>query len=362
MADSAHAAAPLPSRRRIGLALAGGGPLGMIYEIGTLRALGDALEGLDFNELTVYVGVSAGAVIAAALANRVSVAQMERILVYNDSAEHPLNPEIFMIPAFAEYWRRARRLPLLLGQALGRYLADPFGQGALEALTHLGQALPTGLFNNEAIHQFLAEVFARDGRSNDFRALRQRLYVVAVELDSGRSVKFGAPGYDHVPISKAVQASTALPGLYPPVEIDGRHYVDGALQRTLHASVALDRGVDLMLCLNPIVPYDASLDAARGHVRRRLVEGGLPLVLSQTLRAMIHSRMRVGMAKYAREYAGTDIVLFEPDPADSTLFFANVFSFANRRRVFEHAYYATLNDLAARRAELESQFARHGIG
>ena len=41
---------------KIGLALAGGGPLGAVYELGTLSALADALEGVDFNALEVYVG------------------------------------------------------------------------------------------------------------------------------------------------------------------------------------------------------------------------------------------------------------------------------------------------------------------
>ena len=38
------------------------------------------------------------------------------------------------------------------------------------------------------------------------------------------------------------------------VEIDGHHFVDGALKKTLHASEALDDGMDLVLCVNPIVP------------------------------------------------------------------------------------------------------------
>ncbi len=46
--------------RASGLALAGGGPLGGIYEVGALIALADSLDGIDFNELDVYVGVSSG--------------------------------------------------------------------------------------------------------------------------------------------------------------------------------------------------------------------------------------------------------------------------------------------------------------
>ncbi|HSQ10004.1 MAG TPA: patatin-like phospholipase family protein, partial [Burkholderiaceae bacterium] len=66
---------------RIGLALAGGGPLGAIYEIGALAALTEALEGIDFNDVDVYVGVSAGGFIAAGLANGITPHQMSRLFI-----------------------------------------------------------------------------------------------------------------------------------------------------------------------------------------------------------------------------------------------------------------------------------------
>ena len=54
---------------RIGLALAAGAPEGAVYEIGALRAIDEALEGVDLNNLFLYVGVSAGAFLCANLAN-----------------------------------------------------------------------------------------------------------------------------------------------------------------------------------------------------------------------------------------------------------------------------------------------------
>ncbi|HEU5173632.1 MAG TPA: patatin-like phospholipase family protein, partial [Gemmatimonadaceae bacterium] len=57
-----------PTRGGIGLALAGGGPVGAIYEIGALRALEDSLDTVDFTALSCYVGVSAGALLASCLA------------------------------------------------------------------------------------------------------------------------------------------------------------------------------------------------------------------------------------------------------------------------------------------------------
>jgi len=353
-----HASGP-----RIGLAIAGGGPVGLVYEIGALRALDEALEGINFNHLNVYVGVSAGAVMASLLANQLNTAQISRIFINNESKEHPLDPQMFLTPAFGEYGRRLSSIPRLLGEAVWRYVQNPLDLSFLQALTRLGRALPAGFLDNEPIHEYLARMWSTPGYTNDFRRLPNKLYVVAVDLDTGESVKFGAPGYDHVPISRAVQASSALPGLYPPVEIDGHYYVDGALRKTMHASVALQEGLDLLLCLNPLVPFDARLAAAAGFPTHcgQLVEGGLPVVLSQTFRALIYSRLQVGMAKYDSEFEHSDVILFEPNRDDAKMFFTNVFSFSGRHWVCEHAYQTTRQDLLARREELEPIFARHGI-
>lgn len=208
----------------------------------------------------------------------------------------------------------------------------------------------------------MQRLLAAPGRSDDFRRLPHRLVLVATDLDAGTAAPFGMPGWDHVPISKAIAASAALPGLYPPVEIDGRWYVDGALKKTLHASVLLDLGLDLVICLNPLVPFDAALAARRSHgPREHLVDGGLPVVLSQTFRAIIHSRMRVGMERYRQEFPGADVVLFEPARDDRDMFFTNVFSYASRRRLSEHAYRNTRAELLARYEELTPILARHGL-
>ncbi len=173
---------------------------------------------------------------------------------------------------------------------------------------------------------------------------------------------FGEPGLDHIPISTAVQASSALPGLYPPVRIEGRDYVDGVLFKTVHASVALDEGADLVFCINPIVPVDTIRSVELGIMRHgRLAERGLPTVLAQTFRTIIHSRMSVGLSNYETQYSDKDVLVFEPRRDDYTMFFSNVFSFANRKAVCEHAYRSTRQKLWRNRRRLEPVLARHGI-
>ena len=363
MLDLQPAKRRLSSRGRFGLALAGGGPLGAFYEVGTLHAIGESFEGLDLTNLDMYVGVSSGAMIAAGLVNGYDTADMGLVFIHNASQEYPVRPGLFLRPAFREYLRRLNAIPGLAADIFLQYLRDP-GKDWAEAIDPIGRLLPTGLCDNRPFERFLAQMFTGPGRTNDFRQLRRSLYIIATELNSGYSVRFGEPGQEHVPISQAIQASTALPGLYPPVEIDGHTYVDGALMRTMNASLLLDEGADFVICINPLVAFDASSVPRRyGDVRKDLdlTRGGLPVVLSQTFRAMIQSRMLVGMRTYKQSYPTTDVLLFEPDRGDDEMFFKNVFRYADRKRLAEHAYQRTRRDLYAHADKLEPLLARHGI-
>jgi predicted acylesterase/phospholipase RssA len=351
---------------RVALALAGGGPLGAIYEIGALCALEESLAGISFAELDAYVGVSAGGFIAAGLANGLTPREICASFIENVGAEHDIfQPSVLIRPAWGEITKRLASLPVLATQATYRYV---FKRRSLSsAFERLGRALPSGFFSNAMIDVQLRRQFSAPGRTNDFRQLKRKLVLVATDLDSGDPAPFGQPGLDHVPISKAVQASAALPGLFPPVEIDGRFYVDGALKKTLHASVLLEEDVDLLICLNPLVPFNSSASPqhrvlSSGEERiPRLVDGGLPVVLSQTFRTMIHSRLELGMRGYERSHPNTTIVLFEPDQRDPEMFLANTFSYSQRRAIAEHAYQQTRQMLRSRRSVLSAQFAPHGV-
>ncbi|MBN8504111.1 MAG: patatin-like phospholipase family protein [Burkholderiales bacterium] len=348
-------------RPRIGLALAGGGPLGAIYEVGALCALEESIEGLDFSDCDGYLGVSAGGIIASCLANGLTPRELVEGFIENSSPppDH-FDPAVLLRPHWREYASRLSRLPRLAGEAAWKVLVE--GRSMLGALERLGRVLPAGLLNSDALAAQLKAMFSLPGRSDDFRELKRPLLLVATDLDSGDAVAFGTPGWDHVPISRAVQASAALPGLYPPVEIDGRFLVDGALKKTVHGSLLLDHGIDLLFMLNPLVPYEA------GHARQlasqripKLVEGGLPVVLSQTFRSLIHSRLELGMRNYAHSHPKADILFFEPDHRDAELFLANTFSYRHRKQLAEHAYQSTRADLLRRAPELQERLARHGL-
>ena len=315
---------------KIGLALSGGGLLGAIHEIGALCALQESLKGIDLTQLDHYVGVSAGGFIAVGLANGMTPRELCASFIENDNKpSETFDPSWLLWPAHGEYARRAIMLPGLLVSAAWHFTGGR--KFLVHALERLGPALPTGLFSNHQIDVELSRLFSRGGRTNDSRQLKTQLMLVATHLDNGEAAPFGRPGWDHVPISKAIQASSALPGLFPPVEIDDHYYVDGALKKTMHASVALDDSVDLMLCL------------------------------TQTFRSMIHSRLVLGIKQYKTLYPNTDIILIEPDHRNPEMYLANTFSYAQRRHLAEHAYQEARQMLRSQKTNLSAKLARHGI-
>ena len=358
-------------RKKIGLALAGGVLEGGFYEVGVLCALQDAIQGLDFTRADVYVGVSSGAVIASLLANGIPPRTLSRAILSRAGPGLDLDPNLLFTPAFGEYVRRAARVPGMVGQWVRRRIRNPLDMSVFGSLLEFGALAPVGIFDSAPMERYLAGVFSTGGRTNDFRRLRGKLRIVAVRLDTSELVTFGGPGQDHVPISRAVQASIALPGFYCPVEIDGEAYIDGVARRTLNASAALDEGADLLFCVNPIVPVDvhAKEDLAHGkgppngneRKAKSLTDYGLPAVLSQTFRTAIHSRMGTGFRSYAHTYPDADVILVEPELSDHRMFFSNIFSVTNRHDVCEHAYASTLAYLREHADELAEKLEPRGM-
>ncbi len=353
--------APRRSSAPVGLALAGGGFLGAAYELGALAALSESIDGLDLTDLDVYVGVSAGAFVAAGLANGLSPHAMVRMFVESEVDEGPFDPASLLRPAWSEFRHRVAEAPAVLRELLDEMrrglLHGGLGTAAWRGLDRAATLLPTGVIDATPAELKLAALLREPGRSNRFQGLRARLRIVATDIDTGETVAFGGPGTGDVPISRAVLASAAVPGLFPPVKIGGRWFVDGALNKTLHASIALQEGARLVLCLNPLVPYAAGPDGPPAAIARR----GLGAVLAQTVRTAIRSRMTVGLEKYRVTHPDADVLLFEPRPDDATTFFTRIFSTSSRRGLCEHAYRRTRADLLERAGSLAPVLARHGL-
>jgi predicted acylesterase/phospholipase RssA len=102
------------------------------------------------------------------------------------------------------------------------------------------------IFHGAALRDYIGRVIPE----TDWRELRIPLTVNAVDLETGRTVWFGAGGRTDVPLVDAIYASSALPPFYPPLAVDGMHLVDGGVMDAVPVTKAADRRADLILAVH----------------------------------------------------------------------------------------------------------------
>jgi NTE family protein len=353
-----------PARRRrrrrskTALVLGGGGFTGAVYEIGALRALDLLSVNRTVNDFDVYVGTSAGAAVAALTASRITPEQMMRVV--NEDGPQPvrdMNLDMLLRPNYREFVTRGMQLPLQLA-SLVRTAARSLGSfSTLDLAIGLADLLPSGIYSSAGIEEYVRTALAEAGRGDDFRELAAELYLAATDLDTCERIVLGSEGWDDVPISSAVRASTALPMVYAPHRIKDRELVDGGLASTTNLDIAVDAGAQFIVVINPLVPYvnDFSKRA------RRVSDMGFPKIGYQTFKLLAHQRLHEVARHWQERYPGVDIVLIEPDADDELMFQTNILNYASRLEVARHGFRSVTIRLAEEYDELREVCARHGI-
>jgi NTE family protein len=348
------------------LVLGGGGFTGGVYQIGALRALDLLSVNRSVNQFDIYVGTSAGSLIAALAANGVTPEQMMRVV--NDQVPMPFpNIELgnLLSPNYGELAAKAVRLPL---HAIGvvRTLARTLGSfSAMDLILALGDALPSGLYTGKGIESYLREVLSDEGRTDDFRLLERELYLAATDLDTCERIVLGAEGWDDIPISSAVRASTALPMIYAPYRVRERELVDGGIVSTTNLDIAVEAGAKFIVVVNPLVPYvndfSKSIPTLFGTRARRISDMGFPKIGYQTFKLLAYQRLHEMAGHWKERYPGVDIVLIEPEADDELMFQTNILNYASRVDVARHGFQSVTVKLAKDYQDLRSVCQRHGI-
>jgi NTE family protein len=353
-------------RSKTALVLGGGGFTGGVYEIGALRALDLLAVDSDVNQFDVYVGTSAGSLIAALAANGVTPEQMMRGL--NEDVTQPFRDVDFgmlLRPNYREFLSRGVRLPFhLLGvlRDVSRHLPS---LSTVDLAIALADLLPSGLYSGSGIEQYVRTVLSDPDRTDDFRELDCELYLAATDLDTCERIVLGGEGWDDVPISAAVRASAALPMVYRPHELKNRELVDGGIVSTTNLDIAVDSGAKLIVVVNPLVPFvndfTKEIPTLFGSRTRRVSDMGFPRIGYQTFKLLAYQRLHEMATHWRERYPGVDIVLIEPDADDELMFQTNILNYTSRLDVARHGFQSVTVKLAADYERLREITARHGI-
>ena len=213
-------AASAPARQRVGLVLSGGGARGGAH-LGVLKVLEELQVPVD-----VIVGTSAGAIVAAAYASGMPLAEIEREMGTLRTAM-----------LFRDVARNEKPLHDKLSDSTN-YIGPEIGvQGS-------SLALPMGVVAGVSIEAVLRRLTQRQ-RTDDFDKLPIPFRAVATDLASSEMVVI-----DRGNLANAVRASMAIPAGLTPVELDGRLLVDGGLSRNLPVDVARSLGADVIIAID----------------------------------------------------------------------------------------------------------------
>jgi predicted acylesterase/phospholipase RssA len=266
-------------------------------------------------------------------------------------------------PNYEEFLRKTLSLPATTAWALWHYVRHLRDMDLVDFAWLFTDALPSGFFESGAAARYLRRVFALNGATDDFRKLNKDLTVVATDLDTSERVLFGKNHNNRVPISQAAAASAAVPVLYTPMRIDGREYCDGGLRGTASIDIAIEHGAELVICINPLVPFDNSArDIPKlGQDARRVSEKGFSAIINQVTRTALHGGLQYHLKQLRRAHPEVDIVLIEPKRTDARMFFNNPMRFSSRMLLARHGYESVIVELDERHHHDKDVLARHGI-
>ncbi len=316
---------------RVGLVLGGGGILGGAWLVGALHALAEAA---DWNPTSAdyLVGTSAGSVIAAMTAEGVP----PWFLVHHQRGGSVEG----MTDRFGEPLRHAdeesKRFITWTGQVPRPVLGSP--HLALRTALHPWRYPPftaltawigRGFLSTSEIGH-LIRTFVPNGWSE-----HKNLWIVALDYRTGRRAVFGRPGSPRAHLDEAVQASCAIPGLYAPVRIDGRLYVDGGVwsPSNLDLLMGADENLDVIIAMNPM----SSL------------QPGLPTTITERIERRLRRRFGQRFGAEAKRFAesGTELLLIQPEEEDLDAMGINLMDPTRRANVLETSLATTARRLLA---------------
>lgn len=277
---------------RVGLVLGAGGVVGHAYHAGTLAGLAEAV-GWDARTADIVLGTSAGSVVGALLRAGLSPADL-----LARSRGEPLSAEGRRIVARS---RPPGPPPAPVRPPSLRSIRPPSSRVLMRLArqpwtltpSRLAVAfLPEGQVSGDTIGERVRAIHDRDWPEAP-------LWICVVRLADGARVVLGRDPVPTTDVGTAVQASSAIPGWFQPVEIDGERYVDGGAHSPTNADLLAGRDLDVVIVSSP-------MSASRDAIAR--------LAPDAPVRAVYRARLAGEVAALRRR--GTRVITFQPSADD----------------------------------------------
>lgn len=383
------------------LILGGGAVTGASFKVGGIKALNDYFTNFTVNDFDMFIGISSGSLVATPLMGGISPESMLRSLDGTShhftklAAKHYYRPNFeeliarplaFSLKALGWLPRLAKCLAttrhewlIPLSSNLMAFLKSPSAK-SYDAMMRpvmdqvmtvdfpsLVSLIPTGVFNNRPIEQYIRDNIDKNRLTNSFKVAERltgkKLYICAMELDGACPVIFGPDERSDVTISEAVMASTALPGFYKPARIKGVDYVDGMVQETSNIDLAIKKKAGLIICYNPFRPYEpGTLVEYLKRERDLLTKTGVLAVMYQIVRAIQHSRLWKSVELYRADpnFKG-DIIVIEPRADDADFATLNPMLLSNQVKAAQLGFESVHESIEACYGDMKRVLKSYGI-
>jgi predicted acylesterase/phospholipase RssA len=353
-------------RSKIALSLSGGGITGALYEVGCLAALDDYL-GFDFSStgFHIYIGISAGASVAALLAKGIPVRKIYWGLLTGSDPALQWQRGSFYEPdrsgIFTSFLKVTSSIPAyFVHSARIGVRPSPF-----EFMHWMEERLPPGLFAIGNFQQWIAGLLRAHGKTDSFADLKRELYIPATDLDMGTRRVFHNNNSGHIPVSHAVAASSAIPLFFRPFRIEGRDYIDGSTGKVAHLDIAIKNGAATVLLINPLVNIMNDRSLVRipkgGGEAATLREKGMSFIHDQASRIETRVRLDGEIRRAQAEFPDVKIYRIEPSTTEVMMFLHHAMNAEEREQVLRYGYTSMTSILKRRRAVIEELMQFHGL-
>ena len=321
---------------KVGLVLGAGGVLGGAWLTGGLHALARETE-WDPGSAEYIVGTSAGSMLGSLVAAGIPpwfMVAHSRGEVFEGLTGPDGRPARDADRAAGAVFKLHRGLPMFgpgsLRMALTA-LSNPLRHTPLQLMAGW---LPAGFISTDSLKEVVRR--AVPGRWVE----HPNFWAVACDYQSGRRVPFGRARAPRAEIADAVAASCAIPGFYRPVRIGSRSYVDGGVCSASNLDLIAGRGLDLVICLNPL-SSGTTIDTEGSPVRLGPLD---PRDWLGAISRRASSRRLAHEVSRVRRF-GTEVILIEPTDDDRAVMGRNMMSGTRRQQVIDTAERTVLEQL-----------------